>query len=374
MKILYVSTSTETGGAERALSALAFAARQAGHEVRVISLQPIGPIGQQMQQQGLSVSSLDMQGKYNPFENAGVLARLVQEIQSFSPDIVHAVLYRAIQFCRLAKRRINFRLVTTPHYDLSKKNVFLRLLDRALKEADDISGAESQTTADFLTNKQRYNAQKLRKIVNGVDSAAFVPNESVRVEKRKELGFTDKEKVFICTARLSPEKNHYLLLQAFAAIAQRNPSVRLLLLGDGPEKETLEAWVAQNNLTKHVFFVGNVNNVLDFLLASDVFVLVSFIESLPLSLLEACLCGLPSIVSKVGDMPRVVQHGYNGFVCNSKDPVLLSVLMAELAQQKDLRQSMGNAARIQVKQFYPLPEPQYLRIYEEIVFSPVGQE
>ena len=366
MKILYVCTSTEVGGAERAFFTLAQAAFHAGHEVNVLSLRPLGPLGRQLQEEGLSVESLDLRGKYRPLETAGALARLVAQIQAFSPDVVHAGLYRAIQFCRLAKRRTPFTLLTTPHYDLSRKGYVLRLLDRALKDGDDMSCAESQSTADFLLQKQKYAREKVRLVANGVDLQRFHPDNALRTAARAELGFSAQEVVFACVARLSKEKNHALLLQAFQLFYAKHPQSKLLLVGDGPEQENLHRQVQAGGLEQAVVFAGEVSNVYKYLCAADIFVLPSYIESLPLALLEAAACGLPAIVSKVGDMPRVVCHGENGFVFPGKDPVLLAVLMTELAENTALRQKMGRAARARMERFYPAPEQIYLKIYTEI--------
>ena len=366
MKILYVCTSTEVGGAEKAFFSLAQAALHAGHEVKVLSLRPLGPLGRQLQEAGLSVESLDIRGKCRPLETAGALARLIAQVQAFAPDVVHAGLYRAIQFCRLAKRHTPFKLITTPHYDLSRKSYFLRLLDRALKDGDDMSCAESQSTADFLLQKQKYAQEKVRLVANGVDLQMFRPDDSLRAATRAELGFAAQEVVFACVARLSKEKNHTLLLQAFQLFYAKHPQSKLLLVGSGPEQENLHRQVQEWGLEKAVIFTGEVSNVCKYLCAADIFVLPSYIESLPLSLLEAAACGLPAIVSKVGDMPRVVFHGENGFVFNGKDAILLAVLMTELAENADLRQKMGRAARARMERFYPAPEQIYLKIYTEI--------
>lgn len=366
MNILYVCTSTDTGGAEVALRRLARAALGAGHRVKILSLKPLGALGLQMQKDGWDVSSLELCGKYHPVQTAGVLARLIQEIQHFRPDVVHALLYRAVQFCRLAKKRVSFKLITTPHYDLSRKNYFLRLLDRALKDWDDISGAESFSTAEFLKKHQKYAEKKVRLVENGVDLTYFKPDEAGRRAARDKWHFAAQDIVFVCVARLAKEKNHKLLLQSFAAVYAKNPFVRLLLVGDGPERENLQNFVQKNGLEKGVIFAGEVSNVLEFLLASDVFVLASSIESLPVSLLEACSCALPALVSKIGDMPRAVLHGENGFVFNGKDPVLLSVLMAELAENKTLLHQMGKKSRARMEKYYPATEQIYLKIYQEL--------
>ena len=103
-----------------------------------------------------------------------------------------------------------------------------------------------------------------------------------------------------------------------------------------------------------------------YLSVADVFVLPSREESLPLALLEAAACGLPAIVSNVGDMPRVVVHGETGFVFNGRDTALLSMLMAELAENTDLRRKMGKNARTRTEKNYPPAEGQYLELYNKI--------
>lgn len=366
MKILYVITTTDCGGAEHALLRLARAARNAGHTVKIISVKPAGTVAQQLRADGFDVLSLDVQNKFSLRQSARGLARLVKEIKAFRPGAVHAFLYRAIQMCRQAKKYADFKLITTPHYNLAKQNYFKRLWDRGLKDADDISCAESQTTADFLTQKQKYDATKVRLICNGVDSAVFFPDAQARANERKRLGFTNRNVVFCCVARLSKEKNHALLLHSFCWLHAKIPQVRLVLVGDGPEKCEIEAVLRKNALEKAVLLAGEVADVRPYLQAADVFVLPSREESLPLSLLEACACGLPAIVSRAGDMPRVVQHGTTGFVFNGTDRALLSMLMAEITENAPLRREMGKIARTRTEKNYPPPEPKYLEIYAEI--------
>ena len=366
MKILYVCTTTDRGGAETALYRLAVAAQQAGHAVKIISLKPLGALAAPLQQAGLPVVSLDVQGKFRPVQTAGALARLLKEIETFKPDVVHAFLYRAIQLCRLARRKKPFVLVTSPHYNPAQLSYWKRLIDRGLKTEDTVSTAESYSTEQFLIHKQKYPSGQVRLIANGINATAFAPNAEARKKYRQAYGFAEQEIVFCNVARLAKEKNQLLLLQSFAAVHAKNPQTRLVLVGDGPEKPILEAFLEKNGLKRAVLLVGEVQDVKPFLWAADVFVLPSLVESLPLALLEASLCGLPALVSKVGDMPRVVSHGETGFVFNGKDEILLSVLMAELIENTTLRQQMGKNARTRTIEKYPQSEEQYLKLYEEL--------
>ena len=144
MKILYVSTSTDMGGAETSLRSLALFAKKAGHSVKIISLKPLGSVGKDIISQGIEVVSLNLKKKADMLENAGVFARLIEEIENYRPDIVHAILFRAIQFCRSVKKKTPFFLITTPHYDLSKKGLY-RLYSYLV-----IRGSESQHCSNYV--------------------------------------------------------------------------------------------------------------------------------------------------------------------------------------------------------------------------------
>ena len=147
MKILYVITSTETGGAETALAGLVRSVSQ--HTVKVVSLKPVGSIGLQLAQEGVDVVSLQMKGA-----GLGTVSQLSQIIQQFEPDIVHAILFRAIEFSRLACAGKKCKLITTPHFDLSQKPLWMRWLDRTLKGIDSVSTAESVSTYNYLITHQ----------------------------------------------------------------------------------------------------------------------------------------------------------------------------------------------------------------------------
>ena len=99
---------------------------------------------------------------------------------------------------------------------------------------------------------------------------------------------------------------------------------------------------------------------------ADVFVLVSHEESLPLALLEAQQVGLPCIVSKVGDMPKQIVHGQNGFVCNGQDKMILSCLLTELYENAALRRQMGEKSLQKMAQ-EPDSSQQYQQLYQQVV-------
>ncbi len=317
MRILFVTTSTYLGGAERNLAALVSSLKDA--EVRVISLYPLGEIGREL-------NAVSLNSGYLPSLSA--LIKLKKEIQAFKPDIVHAFLYKAIQMCRLIKDG-SFKLITTPHTNYENKSACLVFLDKVLAANDDISLAESASTYKFLIERQKYKKEKTFLFENIVDEK-FKENSALRSTARKELNAGNKT-VFVCAARLSKEKGHKYLLQAFASLREKNKNTALWLLGDGPEKERLLKMPHEG-----VEFLGIRTDVEKYLNGADVFVLPSLSESRPLALLEAKAVGLPAIATDVGDSAEIYKHGKTGFILSPKDPVLLSIFMQEMCS-RDVR-------------------------------------
>ena len=334
MRILYVITSTDVGGAEQALVSLAKSLVKK-HTVRVVCLKPLGPLAQELLSSGIQVISLQMTGA-----GLGTVSKLVREIETFKPDVVHAMLFRAIEFTRLACAGRHIKLITTPHFDLSKKSYWARSVDRLLKKLDTVSCAESISTYRFLLTKQHYTKAQTELVQNDVKKSLFFKDNFIKSRMREEKKFSESQVVFICVARLAKIKNHQVLLRAFWRIVPSCPNARLVLVGEGPERETLEKFIKTHQLQEKVMLAGEQKNINDWLNMVDVFVLVSTEESLPLSLLEAQQVGLPCIVSQAGDMPARVLHGKNGFVCKANDETLLSCLMTEMYDNITLRHTM----------------------------------
>ena len=360
MRILYVITSTDVGGAEQSLVSLVRCVGKK-HTVRVVCLKALGSLAQEIRLAGAQVVSLEMTGA-----GLGSVSKLVRELEIFKPDIVHALLFRAIEFARLACAGRNIKLITTPHFDLSQKPCWMRGVDRVLKNFDTVSCAESVSTYKYLLTNQHYAKSKTELIKNSVKKSLFFKDNFLKSRMREEKKFSDSQVVFICVARLAKIKNQLTLLRAFSLIVPSCPQARLILVGEGSERKNLEQFVQKHNLQQQVSLVGEQQDVNKWLNMADVFVLVSTEESLPMALLEAQQVGLPCIVSRVGDMPERVLHGKNGFVCNAKDTILLSCLLAEMCDNASLRSKMSEET-LRLEALLQDSTEQYEQIYEKVI-------
>jgi len=172
----------------------------------------------------------------------------------------------------------------------------------------------------------------------GVDIDIFNPSTDKRASKEKVHLHPD-QKVIGYVGRISKEKNTDLLLEAFQKIEDQE-NVFLLLVGDGPEKQT-----KQFKEIKNCRVTGFVYNVQDYLKAVDVFVMPSLTETTSLATLEAMSTGIPVIATRVGFIKNYIIKNHNGLFFPRNSSSMLSVKIAQLVKDRELREKLGHNAR-----------------------------
>ncbi len=191
----------------------------------------------------------------------------------------------------------------------------------------------------------------------GVESRIAVISGALDVERYHPVdGSKAADIVFV--GRLVPIKRIDLLLGALQVLAARLPACNAVIVGDGPLRQDLEALAVKWGVAERVRFVGLQADVVTWLQSARVFVLCSDSEGLSLALAEAMLCGLPAVVSNVGDLGELVETGRNGILVDGRTPedfarALLDVLgdpdeyraMSERARASALRFELGAVAR-----------------------------
>lgn len=184
-----------------------------------------------------------------------------------------------------------------------------------------------------LSYEKLYGKGRATQITNGRSPITASPKLSLVKQELVDLGIKDTDKVFIHVGRCAPQKNQGLLFESFKSIASKRHDIQLIALGHGFEGSEFIKYDGKWNI--HI--LGEKNNVGDYMLCSHFFILSSNYEGLPISLLEAMSCGLIPVSTSVGGVPDVVENGRNGFLSPSlsqKD--FESTILCALANEKSL--------------------------------------
>ncbi|MEY3200893.1 MAG: hypothetical protein RIR70_443 [Pseudomonadota bacterium] len=202
---------------------------------------------------------------------------------------------------------------------------------------------------DTLIRDNRYPAQRITSVPTGIDTTRFCPGD-VRAA-RAALGLPEEALIIGIVATLRSWKGHRYLLEAFAQLAQ--PTATLLVVGDGPQREALEAQAAELKIADRVHFAGNQADVVPWLQAMDIFVLPSYAnEGVPQALLQALLCGLPAITTDVGSITEAAIDQRTALLVPAQNAATLAAKLKTLIEQPLLRQTLGHAARAHVAEHF----------------------
>jgi colanic acid/amylovoran biosynthesis glycosyltransferase len=208
----------------------------------------------------------------------------------------------------------------------------------------------------WISNEAR---EKIEYVPLGVDPAEFRPRGDRAPGSPFEL---------LCAGRLSAEKGQHVLIAAMSRLVSECRNVRLHLVGDGPDRASLEQEVKTRHLEPSVVFHGwmDQRELRSLYQAADAFVLPSFAEGIPVVLMEAMACALPCISTWVGGIPELIQNGVDGFLVAPGDEVDLANAITKLIDCPPLLRRLGIAGRQRIMREYNL-EMNVFRLAE--VFS-----
>jgi glycosyltransferase involved in cell wall biosynthesis len=227
-----------------------------------------------------------------------------------------------------------------------------------VKRSDRVIAISSQLKAAF--QQVGIHPEQIELVPNGIDTTFFRPacvNEKTAL--RMALGLPADKTIFVFTGRLAASKGLSELMQVWKDLFQQDPTIHLLLVGSGADcfdnaEPELRDFLSRNRLHDSVTLTGAVNNVCDYLRASDVFVFPSHYEGFGLSIIEAMACGLPVVVTRVGVALDIVQPGRNGMLTPVKDVQQLSAAMRWMLEHRDQWPQMGTLACLDVNMRYSM--------------------
>ena len=221
-----------------------------------------------------------------------------------------------------------------------------------------------------LTTVARLPPEKLRVQHNSIRPASPAAAKDVRAW-RERLGISNDQQVILSIGRLSKEKAHADLIEALRRLceANRDLNVKLLIVGDGPERDALTAAVQAQGMAERVVFAGQVKDVQPFYAMADVFVLPSHSEGSPNVLLEAMAARVPVVATSAGGIPEIVENEKSALLVPLSDPAALAAAINRALKDSDLTERLAEeAAAILAANHTPEKHLDALiRIYEEAI-------
>ncbi len=274
--------------------------------------------------------------------------RLYKMLREYKVDLVQTHAAYLLNYIVPAAKLAGIPLVYTEHsvFDLQEMPKLRRTIKLTAPFIDKIT-CISQPIADYLSKEVGIASSRIEIIENGIDTELFSPkNETNKVaELPWENSDTDKPLfVFGTVARLCMEKDHPNMLKAFALLHKKHPQTRLIIVGDGAERENLETLIKELNLTDFVHLAGKALDITERLRSFDVFVMSSAHEGLPMSILEAMACKIPVISTNAGDIASINREGENILLIPTKDHLALANAMEKMYTDKELKENYATKA------------------------------
>ena len=377
IRVVHIIAGLDSDGAEKMLHRLIAGMDRTVFENEVISLTNVGPMAQQIEACGVRVRALGMKrGSANPF----YLLKLAGWLRKSRPQVVQTWMYHADLVGGLAAKLAGIPGIvwnirhSELHPETDKRSTLWtgRLCARLSRRLPKRIVCASETSRKFHS-AMGYASDRMQVILNGFDLIRFKPDPEQRLETRGALEISQSVPVVGLIARKHPVKDHRNFMQAASILHREFPEVQFVLCGEGVTSDDLELreWAQAAEIQNVCHFLGQRNDIPAILNSLDVATSSSSGEAFPNVVAEAMACGVPCVVTEVGDSRFIV--GETGRVVAPRDPAALAQGWKELLQAgPEVRRNLGLAARERIEQNFGLAavvnryQDLYTQVAEEV--------
>ncbi len=284
--------------------------------------------------------------------------QLKKILEDEKPDLLHVHLHSPLackQVFKVANSKTT-KIIATEHdpYKLSRLNSSLK---NKLLAKTDFTLTVSHTDKDLMIKLYPQIKNKISTVHNGINLNEFrlplihFSNQHKLLIRQSLFKSGPDDFVIISVAALHERKGLNYLIEAFAKVADKKDKVKLVIVGEGPERKKLEKLIKNLNLDDKVTLTGTQNEIARLLKSSDLFVLPSLREAFGLAIVEAMDVGIPVIGSNTGGIPEIIEDGKTGLLVEPKDLESLKDKILQLIENQPLRQKLTYVASHHVKKF-----------------------
>ena len=373
IRVLQVVGNLERGGGQEVVRTLVGHLAEAGADAVVVSLAD-GPLRRDIEAAGTRVVVIRERttSLVDGWRGIREIMRIREDLAAVAREhearVVQTHLLRSLDFVALtlrSSRDVDVVLWTVHNalldlrpdqlpgnaWLLGPKRIAHRFMYRVGGRIADGFVAVSDDVGSSVRHAYRPPRSRLTVIPNGVEVERYGASID-RGVVRSSIGVPADAPMAIVVAKLMTQKGHVVLLDALHGVHEQFPQLRTVLVGEGELRGELEAQVQRERLGGQVVFLGDRADIPALLAASDVFVLPSLWEGLPMALLEAMASGLPVIASAVSGTRQVVEPGRSGVLVPPGDPDALSQAITRVLGDPAFAARLGAAARVRVEDCY----------------------
>lgn len=338
MKIIQVLPAFGLAGAEIMAETLIYELKKNNIEPVVVSLYNFNSsITDRITSQNIKIYYLDKKVGFD----FSVITKLRKIVKAEKPDAIHTHLY-VLPYVYLSTLGLPIKIVHTIH-NIADKEVSAKqqILHKYLfPKKRVIPVAISPLVKETVINRYGRKLKNIPMVYNGIDMTKYFPKKDYSLHN---------EGTIVHIGRFNAQKNHSMLIMAFKMVTEHYPNAKLLLVGDGELKQTVMNLVEDYHMNKNIIFMGLRDDISDILFNSDIFVLPSNYEGMPMTIIEAMSTGLPIIATRVGGIPDMISDK-SGILIDNDYKELASKIILLLSDER-LREKIGYIAEEESKNF-----------------------
>lgn len=342
MKILFYINTLGKGGAERVVTNLANQFANKNYEVLLAT----SYIVEEEYKTNSNVKKIILGNRNKSsmnriFKNINIIRQLRKIIEDVKPDLMVSFMREPVVRALIASRKLDVKNIISIRNDPSKEypGIIGKMISKYLLPKADGCVFQTEDAKKYFPKRLQ---ERSKIIFNQVDEEFFNI-------KRKDPEY------IVSIGRLTKQKNHIMLINAFKKVVEKYPSEKLFIYGEGTLKEFLKNQIEEKDLEDRVILKGVTNNVSEVLSKAKIFVLSSDYEGMPNTLLEAMAAGVPSISTDCpcGGPKAIISPGEDGFLINVKDEDELEKKILLLLDNKKLSEKISRNAKEKSEIFKP---------------------
>jgi glycosyltransferase involved in cell wall biosynthesis len=326
-----------------------------------------GPYEEVLRNQDIPVTVLNKRWKFD----FRTYAQLKQLVADFQPDIVHTWLFAANTVGRLVAGAAGQpKVIVSERCVDSWKGGWQRWIDRRLVSRTSCLVGNSQSVAEYY-RELGFPPERTRVIPNAIEPPAI--HEMDRKAFLQEFNLPESAHIVSYVGRLAKQKRIKDLIWTIELLQQLDANTHFLILGDGPEKESLQQFARQIHCDSRIHFLGHRNDVSQLMPYFDAFWLASDFEGMSNSLMEAMANGVPAVVSDIPANRELVIDGETGFLVSVGDTAGFAQFTDRIFADKQLASHLGKASRNRMSEEFNIDKmvDSYAELYRDTLDEPV---